>query len=240
MKPDTWHSLSSAKPAPPHARGSRLTVFRKDEDGAVVAFTLFALLMMLIVGGIAIDTMRQEMSRARLQNTLDNAVLAGAGAPYGTKPKPIVQDFMAKAGMSAYLNEIDDDGLDGDDDIIQTLNTSKVSATAKMSMDTYLMHLTGVKQLGAVAASTAERRVPKLEVAMVLDVSGSMRNNQKLVNLKTAGKAFTTSILNSSSTGDAVISIVPFQLGRRARPAYLRRAGSGRIADLCQLPSIFR
>jgi len=186
------------------------TTFRKDEDGAVVMFTLFALLMMLIAGGIAIDVMRQEMNRARIQNTLDSAVLAGAGAPYGTSPKAIVQDFMAKAGMADYLGELDDDGLNDDDDIIQTLNSSSVSASAKMSMDTILMQLSGVKTLGAAAASSAERRVPKLEVAMVLDVSGSMDNNSKLVNLKSAGKKFVTSILNSSEHGDAVISIVPF------------------------------
>lgn len=186
------------------------SAFSKDEDGAIVAFTLFALVMMLLAGGIGIDLMRQEMNRAKLQNNLDSAVLAAAGAPYGTPAKPILQDFMAKAGMSAYLNDIDTDGLDDDDDIVQTLNTSKVSATAKMDMDTYLMHLSGVKQLRAIAASSAERRVPKLEVSMVLDVSGSMGDNSRLTNLKTAGKEFITSILNSGKAGDAVISIVPF------------------------------
>ncbi len=184
--------------------------FRKDEDGAVVLFTLFVLFMMLIAGGIAIDVMRQEMTRARIQNTLDTAVLAGAGAPYGTSAKFVVQDFMAKGGMADYLGELDDDGLNGDDDIIQTLNSSKVSARAKTSVDTLLMHMSGVKQLGAAAASSAERRVPKLEVAMVLDVSGSMGSNSKLTNLKSAGKKFVTSILESSEHGDAVISVVPF------------------------------
>lgn len=193
-----------------HATADKFSKFHKDEDGAIIAYTLFALVMMLLVGGIGIDVMRQEMKRAQLQNTLDSAVLAAAGAPYGTSPKPILQDYMAKAGMAAYLGEIDDDGLNDDDDIVQTLNTSKVSATAQLSIDTHLMHMSGVKQLRATAASSAERRVPKLEVAMVLDVSGSMGNNKKLVNLKTAGKAFITSILNSSKPGDAVISVVPF------------------------------
>ena len=185
----------------------------------MVAFTLFALLMMLIAGGVAIDVMRQEMNRARMQNTLDSAVLAAAGAPYGTSPKAIVQDYMAKAGMSDYLGHIDDDGENGDDDIVQTLNSSRVSATAHMWIDTYLMHMSGVKQLGASAASSAERRVPKLEVAMVLDVSGSMGSNRKLRNLKTAGKKFVTTILNSSTPGDAVISIVPFSWDVTPGPA---------------------
>lgn len=187
-----------------------LRAFRRDEDGVVVAMTLFFLLAMLIAGSIAVDVMRQEMQRARIQNTLDTAVLAGAGAPYGTSPKAIVEDYFAKAHMSSYLDPIDDDGQNDDDDVVQTLNSSKVTASAGMTLDTYLMRLVGVNQLNAAAGSAAERRVPKLEVSMVLDVSGSMGSNNKLVNLKTAGKKFITTILNSAEEGDAVISIVPF------------------------------
>ncbi|PVA10488.1 hypothetical protein DC366_08350 [Pelagivirga sediminicola] len=187
-----------------------------------MALTLFMLFIMLIAGGFAMDLMRQEMKRAHIQNTLDTAVLAGAGAPYGVGPTPkeIVQDYMAKAGMASYLGPIDDDG-EGLDDVIHTLNMSKVSATAKMSMDTHLLHLSGIKQLGAAAASTAERRVPKLEVSLVLDVSGSMDDTSstpdadgnsvtKMKHLKKAAKEFVTSILNSTKEGDATISIVPF------------------------------
>lgn len=183
--------------------------FRRDEDGAIVIFTLFALLMMLIAGGIAVDVMRHEMKRAQLQNTADSAVLAAAGAPATADAKAIVEDYFAKAGLSAYLHAIDDDD-EGDDDIITTLNSSKVSISASMSMDTYLMRLSGVSTLQAKAASTAERRVPKLEVAMVLDVSGSMSSNNKMTNLKSAAKQFVTTILAGSKAGDAVISVVPF------------------------------
>ncbi len=188
----------------------RTSRFRQDEDGAVVAFTLFLLVMMLIAGGVAVDVMRHEMQRARLQNTLDTAVLAAAGAPFGSKPKEIVEDYFAKAEMSSYLNAIDDDGEGGDDDIVQTMNASKVSASAEMTMETYLMKLAGVSELTASTASRAERRIPKLEVVMVLDVSGSMNNNSKLVNLKSAAKEFVTTVLGSSPSGETVISIVPF------------------------------
>ncbi|MFD0858733.1 pilus assembly protein TadG-related protein [Roseovarius aquimarinus] len=186
-----------------------LRSMKREEDGAVVAFTLFILVMMLLAGGIAVDVMRHEMERTRLQNTLDTAVLAAAGAPFGTKPKAIVEDYFAKAQMSNYLDDIDDDGEGGDDDVAQTLNTSRVTASARMEMDTHLMRLLGIKTMSAATASSAERRVPKLEVAMVLDVSGSMRNS-RITNLKKAGKKFVTTILNSTSKGDSVISVVPF------------------------------
>ncbi|UXX82894.1 TadE/TadG family type IV pilus assembly protein [Roseovarius pelagicus] len=188
---------------------SWLRGFARDEDGAVIVFSFFILIMMLVAGGIAIDISRQEMERARLQNTLDNAVLAAAGAPFGADPKAIVEDYFAKAQMTDYLHEIDDDG-EGEDDIVTTLNSSMVKASASKEMNTHLMHLSGVKTLTATAASVAVRRVPKLEVAMVLDVSGSMGSNRKLTNLKAAAKTFVTTILNSSEHGDSVISVVPF------------------------------
>lgn len=207
------------KAAPDVSR--HLRRFRRDEDGAIVAFTLFVLLLLLASGGIAIDVMRHEMQRAQLQNTADSAVLAAAGAPASAdiaaskaKAKQIVEDYFAKAGLSNYLDEIDPEK-----DIIVTLNSAKVGINASMTMDTYLMKLSGIDTLSTKASSTAERRVPKLEVAMVLDVSGSMANNSKLVNLQMAGKQFVTTILGSAKPGDAVISIVPFSWDVAPGPA---------------------
>ncbi|MEB8387438.1 pilus assembly protein TadG-related protein [Rhodobacteraceae bacterium KMM 6894] len=204
---------TNSKPIPGHAerppsrrtlRRRWLSTFYREEDGAVVALTLFVLLLMLVAGGIATDFMRHEMERAKLQNTLDTATLAAAGAPFGSTPKDIVEDYFAKAKMSSYLNEIKDT------DVIATTNSTSITASADKTIDTYLMKLSGVKQLSMHAVSTAERRVPHLEVAMVLDVSGSMGSNSKLTNLKTAAKQFVTTILSGSKPGEAVLSVVPF------------------------------
>ena len=190
--------------ATPRSPKAWLRTFQKDENGSITAFTLVMLVMMLAAGGLGIDLMRQEMQRAKIQNTLDSAVLAGAGATFGSNPKAIVEDYFAKANMSEYLNEF------GDTDVASTVNSTSVTASADMTMDTYLMKLSGVKTLSVSGASTAMMRVPKLEVALVLDVSGSMGNNSKLTNLQAAAKNFVTTIINSTDPGDAVISLVPF------------------------------
>lgn len=178
--------------------------FRKSEEGSATVLTLFIFIVMLIMAGIGIDMMRFEMERARLQATLDAAVLAGAGAPFGEDPEAIVQDYFAKAEMSEFLNEFEEG------DVETSFNSSRVHASAEMTMDTYLMQLSGVETLTALAASTAETRIPKLEIALVLDVSNSMNNNNKIGNLKTAAKDFVTTIMNSADENNAVISIVPF------------------------------
>ena len=181
-----------------------LRAYRKEEEGAAVILTLFIFVFMLVMAGLGIDMMRFEMERARLQSTLDAAVLAGAGSPTGTDPELVVRDYFAKSEMSEFLNDF------AEGDIVTTLNSSSVTASATMTMDTYLMKLSGVDTLAAHAGAKAELRIPKLEIALVLDVSNSMNSNGKIGNLQTAAKQFVTTIMNSADPGDAVISIVPF------------------------------
>ena len=170
----------------------------------MIILTLFLFLFMMVMAGLGVDTMRHEMERARLQATLDAAVLAGAKAPFGKDPKTIVEDYFAKADMTNYLDPI------GDDDVSNTLNASRVAAKASMTMDTYLMKLSGIDTLKAHAAATAETRVPKLEVALVLDVSNSMNDFDKIDELRKAAKKFVTTILASGDPGAISISVVPF------------------------------
>ena len=51
--------------------------------------------------------------------------------------------------------------------------------------------------------------MPKLEISLVLDVSGSMRGT-KIARLRDAAKQFVTTILETSEEGNAVISVIPF------------------------------
>ncbi len=177
--------------------------FLRDEGGSVTAFAFFVFLMMLMVGGLALDTMRHEMVRARMQATLDRAVLAGAKSTDAAEARATVEDYFSKADLAAYL-EAEQDG-----DIQIYLNSSRVSARASGTVDTYLMNLVGVNELTVGGASTAEVRVPKLEISLVLDVSGSMTGT-KIARLKDAAKQFVSTILDTSTPGNAVISVVPF------------------------------
>jgi uncharacterized protein YegL len=177
--------------------------FLSSEGGSVTALAFFVFLMMLMVGGLALDTMRHEMTRARMQATLDRAVLAGAKSSDATEARATVEDYFAKASLSSYLS----DEQEGDIQIY--LNSASVTARASRTLDTYLMKLAGVDTLTASGISTAEVRVPKLEISLVLDVSGSM-SGTKIARLRDAAKQFVSTILTTSTPGNAVISVVPF------------------------------
>ena len=184
--------------------------FARSEDGGMAIVGFFVFLIMILMGSLSIDVMRQEMERTELQAVNDSATLAGAGAPAEANAediRAIVEDFFVKSGKGDYLNEI------GPDDIIARLNARVVSASANVTLNTYLMRLMGVDTLTATSAATAQVRTPKLEVVMVLDLSGSMAFNSRLENLKVAAKEFVTTVLSSSDPGDTVISVVPFSWG---------------------------
>lgn len=198
-RPGSDADKRNGKPQP-HAWAAR---FMREEDGTVTMLAFFIFVTFLIMGGIGIDTMRHEMVRAKLQATLDRAVLAGATASTAKGARDVIEDYFAKSGMADYLL------AEQEGDIDVTLNSAKVSANAKMSLDTYLMKMSGIKTITTAASSTAAVTIPKLEIVLALDVSGSMQG-ERLTKLKSAAKEFVGSILDSSEAGKSVISIVPF------------------------------
>ncbi len=184
-------------------RRNRHRVLRQ-EDGSATLFGLFIFVVMLMMGGLALDTMRHESTRAGLQTTLDRAVLAAATARTETEARDIIEDYFAKAGKSDFLK------AELDDDITVSLNSASITARAGGTIETFLMRLNGVDTLDVGGISTAEVHIPKLEVVLVLDVSGSMASNNKIGNLQDAAKEFVTTVLGQSTPGNTVISIVPF------------------------------
>ena len=80
--------------------------FRSDERGAMAFFMLFLLLIMLMIGGIAVDVMRFETRRVAMQQTMDRAVLAAANLTQKRTPTAIATDWFAKASLGTGLDMV--------------------------------------------------------------------------------------------------------------------------------------
>jgi len=178
-----------------------LSRFSRDEDGSLIIFGVYILVIILMVGGIGIDLMRYERDRAELQYTLDRAVLAAADLDQTLSPNAVVADYFDKAGLSQYLTNVTVD---------QGLSYRVVSGTATAQIETQFMRMSGVDTLTANAASTAEERIDGVEISLVLDVSGSMNSNSKLSNLKTAARDFIDEMIDNTEDGKLSISIIPY------------------------------
>ncbi len=185
----------------PRIAARRARLLRRDDEGSMIIFALFIMMMMLMVGGLAVDLMRFETKRAWMQSTLDRAVLAAADLQQSLDPEAVVRDRFAKAGLADELQDVT---------ITQGFNSKTVTATAAMDVNMMFMRMLGIDTLTAPAAGSATESVTDIEIGLVLDVSGSMGQNNRLTRLKAAGDEFIDTIFDSVDANHVGISLVPY------------------------------
>ncbi len=179
--------------------------FARDEDGALIVFALIFLTLMIWMGGFALDVMRYEATRTNLQNTLDRATLAAASLNQRLDPTAVVNDYFAKAGMTDQLNSVTVSPAAGSG----IANFRQVTATGIADSKPLFLHLLGIDSLDAIAGSVAEQHISNVEIALVLDISGSM-SGAKIANLKVAAAEFVQNVLANDSQHRISIAIVPY------------------------------
>ncbi|GFE52041.1 hypothetical protein So717_37940 [Roseobacter cerasinus] len=195
--------------------------FAQNEDGVVTIFSIFIMLMMLMVAGIGVDLMQNEMRRTALQNTVDRAVLAAADLDQTRPPTEVVEDYFAKSGLREHLTSVQPNSA---------LNYRNIAAEAYMETDTQFMSLLGVDTLPVPAASQAVEDVPNVEISLVLDYSQSMNSQSKMVNLHAAAKTFVDIVLRGSASTVTSINLVPYAGQVNPGPWMFQRLGGVRYA----------
>ena len=182
---------------------------RRGEDGALIAFGLIVLLIMLMAAGLAVDTMRHERERALMQATLDRAVVAAADLEQRIDPKEVVTNYFELAGVAHTLGEINVD---------QALNSRKVTAQASQDVPTAFMGLVGVDFLRAATLAEAQERVVDIEISLALDVSSSMTdsNFNRMTNMRRAANEFVETVMPEEQDPNDIsittVSIVPYAM----------------------------
>ncbi|MCC6006907.1 MAG: hypothetical protein JJU40_04455 [Rhodobacteraceae bacterium] len=184
----------------------RVLRFRRNESGSMLVFSLMIFTTMLLAGGMAVDFMRFEATRSRIQATLDRAVLAAASLRQPLDPEAVVVDFMSRAGFDGYTLDVD---------VTEGLNFRVVEATASLPQNAIFLNIVGFRTLNVRATSSAEERVPNVEVSLVLDISGSMRftdsSGVPQINImRPAARRFVQQMLAGDRADLTTISIIPY------------------------------
>ncbi|WP_296477388.1 TadE/TadG family type IV pilus assembly protein, partial [Roseinatronobacter sp.] len=165
--------------------------FWRSEGGAMLIFGLFVFIIILLVSGLAVDFMRYENNRVRVQATADRATLAAATLRETGDRKALVEDYFEKAGLSAYLHSVD---------VEEALNAASVTVRTTPGVNTLFMRWAGVDQLSSAEISSAREEVTNIEIVMVLDISGSMRWTDsigipRITRLRGAARNFVSTVL---------------------------------------------
>lgn len=191
----------------------RLSAFarlgRLDDRGNVAMIAALAIAPISLASLGAMDVARATSAKSQLQDALDAAALAAArtnstdtaaltaaGERYLKQNLALAGDMRLKSSTFAF----------GDG--------GKVVATAKVEIDPFVAGLITGGKMGASAESEVVRANMKVEIALVLDTTGSMEEGTKLADMKKAAKDFVTTMENASKKSieaDVVkISLVPF------------------------------
>lgn len=187
----------------------RATMFRRNEEGALIIFGLLLFVLLATMGGFAIDLMRYEERRTKLQNALDRCTLMATSLTNQLDPETVVLDCMAKSGLEGEVQDVQ---------VTQGLNFRNVTARGSVPTRPIFMHMMGIDDFDALAAAGAEQRVNNVEIALVLDVSGSMSGN-RITNLRAAASEFVQTLLANDTESRFSVVIVPYNAQVNLGPA---------------------
>ena len=208
--------LKKADPRPVSAHVSRkIADFRSDESGSIVVFALFIFVFMIMVGGIAVDVVRFEMRRVALQQTLDRAVLAASSMQQKTRtPEEITTEWFQVAGLG---DELTVDYAPPTVTGISNANKRSATATAKVRSYNHFMTWFDIPYLEAPVTAAAAEGIAKVEVVLVLDITGSMSSpasagdtKSKIEALREAADNFVTIVKGANSKNGVSIGVVPY------------------------------
>ena len=191
--------------------------FVNDRRGNFMMLTGLGFGLLFLAAGLAVDYSIALMNKTRMNNALDAATLATARAISA-------DELNTQAEVEGYFENIFKANLEISDletskyslhDISYDLDKGSVSASARYNQDLKLLQVaTTHSTMQVKSRSAAQFGASDIEVAMVLDITGSMDwkdagGAHKMTSLKAAAKNAVEKLLLNS--GDAVrISIVPY------------------------------
>lgn len=190
------------------ARGwpATLGAFARGRSGGMAPLVALAIIPMVGAVGLSVDAMRGYTLKSQLVHALDAAALAGgkdldpATVEDTTRAffhANLPADFLS-ADITGPLVEIDSDQ-----------ETIRVSASAEIP--TTFMQVLGQDVLRVAAETVVQRSVRGMELALVMDNTGSMRSGGKITAMKDAAQELVSILYGERQTVDDLwISVVPY------------------------------
>lgn len=188
------------------------TGFGTREDGSLTIFSLFLFILILMIAGTAVDLIRHERQRVAMQNTLDTAVLAASSVSQNEDPRDVVREYVEKAGFDGSSVQI----TSATNYTGAAATSRTVTASSLVTIDTMFMDLMGIGELNSNSHTTAEEGNTKVEIALVLDISGSMNwasadpSQTKIEAMRRAAKDFVRTIMATNDPSDIAITVIPY------------------------------
>ena len=194
--------------------------FSKDRSGATAALFGLAIVPVMGFAGAAIDYGRASANKAQLQQAVDAAAL-GLVREHATAGKPQLE----RHGREIVRTQLKDVKGFSADKVEVTRSAKTIRVAASGTMRTAFMGFLGFNALDIASEAEAAWGTPDIELALVLDNTGSMaeapHGKRKIDELKKAAAGLLKDLRTVAKGQDSVkVSIVPFDTEVRLDPKY--------------------
>lgn len=179
--------------------------FARSKSGNVVIIFAFMLIPLLTAVGGAVDLSRALLAEQRLSNALDATALAVGANETATEAElqQLAQDFFNANYPDSLI------GTPGP--ITLTIENGVVNVSGTSQLNTTLLALIDIDVMNVHAASQVVRESKSLEVALVLDNTGSMAQNGKIDALRSASHTLVDILFGEETVHPKLkIGFVPF------------------------------
>jgi len=179
--------------------------FSYDQSGNLAMIFALSLLPLTAAAGAAVDLNRAFIVQQRLERALDAAGLAVGAAPATTEAEMLAT---AQSFFDANYND-QETGVPGN--LMLTPGDGSVTLAVTAELPTTIMGVVGFDTLSVGSEITVVRESKSLEIAMVLDNTGSMAWNGKIGALRTAAEDLVTILFGDQDEPELLrMSLVPF------------------------------
>ncbi len=198
-----------------------LTRFWRNDDGGVAPFLALAAIPLMGFVAMAIDYSRASSVRTSFQAALDATALMLSKDANGLDPAQVAAKasgyFNALFNRPEAINVLISHQLSTPEQGSFKLNISGSGAVVPV-----FAKLLGKTQIGFSATTEVLWGMKKLNLALVLDNTGSMASSDKMTNLKVAAHNLLTTLKNAAKDpGDIKVAIVPFAVDVNVGPAHV-------------------
>ena len=197
--------------------------------GNITIITALSLLATFIACGTAIDFGRLLTARTRLAAAIDAAALQ-AGSSTATDPERL--KVLAAAVVERNYSESEHGPITS---FRLSEANGQIDISAKVTFRTSLLGLAGIRTIDIPVSAQVIRSGSNIEVALILDTTGSMSGN-KLKSLKSAASSFIDAVVWDDQTKFySKVALVPYSAGVNLG-AYADTARGALRAGLCTAP----
>jgi Flp pilus assembly protein TadG len=197
-----------------------LARFRLDQRANVAPIFAIAVIPILGLTGTAVDYSSANAARTALQAALDSTALTLSKEANGLTQTQLnekaTQYFTANISNSEAKNIV----------VTPVFTTPQagnfvLNIAASATVDLRFMKVFGQSSLPISSSTEVKWGIKKLELALVLDNTGSMAQSSKMTHLKTASHNLLTTLKNAAKKlGDVKVAIIPFDVTVKPGTSY--------------------